>query len=512
MKSSDPPTYFNFAEDVLGHCATNCPDATALLHVDEQGHETPWTFGAMAEQSSRLAHVLRDNGLTRGDVVPLLVPSLPFGVIARLAVMKAGGVSLLLRQGTAAREITHYVERAGPHLVIAGPGEAERFPPPLRVLTLPSPELTQDLAGAPAHFTSLRLRSEEPEHIVLTGGTTGLPKMVVHTHGSRAFHYLRWTITFEADDLSWDLAGRWWLGAWRYGTPVFDRVAPAGTTADFVRETLTRYPITRLMAPARLYSELLRQGPAALAFPRLRMWCSAGQALDPAVARAWNAATGMRIYDRYGQSECADSPFELPDEAAYERGCIGKPFPWVNMAVIDPDGRPLPAGALGEIAIKAQPIRPPWLFREYLGDPDATAARHRGDWYLTGDSGHMDQDGFYYLAGRVDDVINCGGTNIGPWELESVLLEHPAVHEVAVVGVPHKDLGEVPKAFVVAERGFTPTPQLADELLAFVNGAIHSHKWLREVEFTATLPSTPEGKLRRAGLRTPGTATGSVTV
>jgi acyl-coenzyme A synthetase/AMP-(fatty) acid ligase len=497
----EPPERFNFAEDVLDAQAAEFPARTALLAVDEEGTEADWSFGAFREQSSRLAHVLQAHGLGRGDVALVMVGSLPHAIITRLAVMRAGGVSLLLRSRSTAREVAHFVERAAPRLAIAGPADAERFPASLPVLVDPSGGLDEALAAAPARFPSLRLRSAEPEHIVLTGGTTGLPKMVVHTHGSRAYHYLRWTVEFEPDDLSWDLAGRWWLGAWRDGTPVFDRAMPHLAGPEVVLDTLARYPITRLMGPARLFSELVRRDLTGHSFSRLRGCWSAGQALDPAVTRAWVQQTGIPLYDRYGQSECADAPFEQPDMATAEAGGIGRPFPWVPMAVIDEEGRPLPVGALGDIAIKAKPVRPPWLFREYLGDPDATAARHRGDWYLTGDVGRVDETGCYYLAGRADDVINCGATNIGPVELESVLQEHPAVREVAVIGKPHRDLGEIPKAYVVLEAGYEPTEALADELIACVAAAVHPHKRLREVEFAAALPKTPEGKLRRGELR-----------
>jgi acyl-coenzyme A synthetase/AMP-(fatty) acid ligase len=174
------------------------------------------------------------------------------------------------------------------------------------------------------------------------------------------------------------------------------------------------------------------------------------------------------------------------------------------MAVIDPEGARLPAGELGEIAISIRQGRPAWLFREYLGDPAATAARHRGDWYLTGDIGRMDEQGYVFIGGRADDIINCGGTNIGPWELESVLLGHPAVREVAVVGKPHRVLGEIPRAFIVAEPGATPGEELGATLIRFANELVHPHKALREVTFVSELPKTPEGKLRRAPLRPAG--------
>jgi acyl-coenzyme A synthetase/AMP-(fatty) acid ligase len=501
MKASEPPARWSFVEDVLDAQARAIPEATALLAVAARGHETPWSYGAFAEQSSRLAHVLQGHGLARGEIVPVIVASLPHAIIARLALMRAGGVGLLLRAGTTPREMAHYVERTSPRLAIAGPEDVERFPPGIRVVVLPSAELDGALRAVPPEFPSLHLRSDEPEHIVPTGGTTGLPKLVLHTHGSRAYHYLRWTVGFAPGDLSWDLTGRWWLGAWRHGTQVFDRAMPAGSSAELVLETLMKYPITKFMGPARLFSEMLRLDVKARALPHLRLCCSGGQALDPTIVRGWKAATGLTIYDRYGQSEQADSPFQLQDETTAERGCLGKPFPWIDLAIVDQEGRRLSPGELGDIAINTAPIRPPWLFREYLGDPAATAARHRGDWYLTGDVGRMDPGGFVFMVGRADDVINCGGSNIGPWELESVLLEHAAVREVAVVGKPHPDLGHIPKAFVVAESGISPADSLATELLQFVNGQVHPHKRLHEVEFLASLPKTPEGKIRRSELR-----------
>lgn len=501
MKPSEPPEYFNFAEDVLGKWADKFPEKSALLSVDESGNETHWSFGFMQAQSSRLAHILQGRGLARGAIVLIMVASLPFRVIAQLAVMKAGGVSLLLRSRSTAREVEQLVHRAQPRLAIAGPEDSERFPPCCAMLVIPSSKLADDLRAVPSDFESLHLRSDEPAQIVLTGGTTGQPKMVLHTHGSKPFHYLRWTVSFAPDDLSWDFAGRWWMGAWRSGTPVFARMMPAEAGPELILETLARYPITRLMAPARLYSELVRLDLTAYSFLSLRACFSSGQALDPTVFHAWQETTGIPLYNRYNQSECGEAPLQQADGSVWQPGCIGKPFPWIEMAVIDPQGQRLSAGELGDLAIKVKPIRPPSLFREYWRDPDATDARHKGDWYLTGDIGRQDSAGFLFIEGRADDVINCGGENIGPFELESVLLEHAAVREVAVVGKPDRDLGEVPKAFVVVETRLQPARDLANELIHYVNETIHPHKRLREVEFIARLPRTTEGKIRRGELR-----------
>jgi acetyl-CoA synthetase len=501
MMPERPPEYFNFAEDVLGAQAHDDPMGLAILAVDEQGIETRWSFREVNERSSQFAHLLRAASIGRGDITLVMLADVPMGVVARLGVMKAGGVSLLVRHGATPREMAHYLDRAKPRLAVVGPDDVNCLPPDLPRIVAHGAAFADVLAAQPALFPSQRMRQDEPEHIVLTGGTTGLPKLVVHTHGSRAFHYLRWTVAFAPGDLSWDMTGRWWLGAWRHGTPVFHRAMPGAATAELVFQTLRRYPVTCMMGPARLYGEMLRQGIGGGSLGPLRLCCSAGQALDPALGRAWTQATGLTIYDRYGQSECAESPFEPLESGMAAAGSLGRPFPWVEMAIIDEAGTPLPPGTLGEIAIKCGPTRPPWLFREYLGDPIATAARHRDNWYLTGDVGRMDARGFVFMAGRADDVINCGGTNIGPWEIESVLLEHPAVREAAVVGLAHADLGQVPRAYVVVESGMETTAALGDELMRFVAGAIHPHKRLWMVTFCETLPKTPAGKVRRGELR-----------
>lgn len=500
MKVSELPEHFNFAEDVLGKWAAKSPQRTALLSVDESGNETHWSFAQIEEESSRLAHVLAANGLARGEIVLVMIANSPYRVIAQLAIMKAGGVSLLVRHRSTAREVRHHISRATVRLVIAGPEDADRFPSGQRVLVFPGRELQKDLRAVSSQFESLCLKGDEPAQLTLTGGTTGPAKMVLHTHRSKPFHYLRWTVSFDLDDLSWDFAGRWWMGAWRQGTAVFHRAMPIDAGAGMILETLARYPITKLFAPARVYSQLVRQDLKGYKLPCLRACWSSGQALDSSVFRAWSEETGIPLYDRYSQSEFGESPL-WPEGVRGEGGCIGRPFPWIAMAVIDLQGRPLPAGELGDIAVKVKPRRPPWLFREYWRDPEASAARQRGDWYVTGDVGRVNAAGLFFMAGRADDIINCGGENIGPFELESVLLEHAAVREVAVVGEPHPDLGEVPKAFVLVESGFEPTSELAAELLQFANDAIHEQKKLREIVFTSKLPRTADGKLRRAELR-----------
>jgi acyl-coenzyme A synthetase/AMP-(fatty) acid ligase len=510
MNLVNPPEYFNFAEDVLAVRAAESPERTAILSVGAAEHETHWSFAMMHEASSRLAHVLRRKGLTTGSTALIVIASLPHRVIAQLSVMKVGGVSVLLRSRSTPREVGQLLERASAQVAVTGPEDVPSFrsghgaPASSRLrslLVLPSGELDEEMQAVPAHFQAVRLRNDEPGQIVLTGGTTDAPKMVVHTQVSKLFHYLRWTMAFERDDLSWDLSGKWWIGAWRHFSPLFDRMLTAESRSEVVLDTLAKHPITRLMASAGLYRELVRHDLRHRPFAALRACWASGQSLDPTVRRAWREATGIAIYDRYSQSECGEAPVCHADDATWTAGCLGKPFPWIDMAIIDARGRRMSPGAVGDIAIKVNPTRPPWLFREYRDDPAATAARFRGDWYLTGDCGRADEAGSLFFVGRADDVINCGGENIGPQELESVLHEHPLVHEAAVVGTPDRVLGEIPKAFVVVRSPAEARPLVSGELMAHVNRAVHPSKRLRDIEFVESLPRTADGKIRRGELR-----------
>ncbi len=273
-----------------------------------------------------------------------------------------------------------------------------------------------------------------------------------------------------------------------------------GFSARRALELLAAQPITTFCGAPTIYRMFVQEDLARYRFPRLRHCVGAGEPLNPEVIETWRKATGLVIRDGYGQTEtvilCGNYPSLEP-----RFGSMGKPAPGIELAVIDAEGRVLPPATEGDVAVRVKPERPPGLFLGYKGDPKKTAASFRGDWYLTGDRATVDADGYFWFVGRADDVILSAGYRIGPFEVESALIEHPAVAESAVVSSPDDQRGEIVKAFVVLAPGHEASEALAAELQAHVKQVTAPYKYPRRIEFVEELPKTVSGKIRRVELR-----------
>jgi acetyl-CoA synthetase/medium-chain acyl-CoA synthetase len=293
------------------------------------------------------------------------------------------------------------------------------------------------------------------------------------------------------------LYGPWQMGACVFavdGRGKFDPVAAL--------RTLARYPITTWCAPPTALRLMVREDLSACRFPKLRHCVSAGEPLNPEVITAWKSATGLTQYEGYGQTETVvliGNFRSLGDEL--RPGSMGKPTPGFVVALLDDDLNELPAGQEGEIAVRVKPERPSGLFQEYWRNPAENAARFQGDWYLTGDRARRDVDGYYWFVGRGDDVIKSAGYRIGPFEVESALIEHPAVLEAAAVAKPDPVRGQIVKAFVVLREGRAAGEDLKRELQEHCQQVTAPYKYPREIEFVAELPKTISGKIRRVELR-----------
>lgn len=241
----------------------------------------------------------------------------------------------------------------------------------------------------------------------------------------------------------------------------------------------------------------------------MRSCVGAGEPLNPEVIETWKKQTGITIRDGYGQTETVIlvGNFPTPD-CKIKPGSMGKPAPGAIVDVIDEKGQPMPDNKEGDIAVKVVPARPTGLFKEYWNNPDATAGTLVGDWYVTGDRAYRDEDGYLWFVGRADDVIISAGYRIGPFEVESALVEHPAVLESAVVAKPEAVRGEIVKAFVVLKQGYEPTDKLVTEIQDFVKKLTAPYKYPREIEFVVDLPKTISGKIRRVELRQREKSTG----
>jgi acetyl-CoA synthetase/medium-chain acyl-CoA synthetase len=270
---------------------------------------------------------------------------------------------------------------------------------------------------------------------------------------------------------------------------------PEATLAMF-----ERFPISTFFAPPTAFRMLVQEPLKKYKFPALRHCLGAGEAVNPEVIEAWRDGTGHHIYEGYGQTESVLVAATFP-ATPWKPGSMGPTAPGHRIGIVDDDGRELPRGTEGDLGIQVVPERPVGMFKEYWKNPEATAKCHRGDWYITGDRASMDEDGYLWFVGRADDVINSASYRIGPFEVESALVEHPAVAEAAVIGKPDALRGEIVKAFVVLAPGHTASEALAAELQAHVKTVTAPYKYPREIEFLPDLPKTISGKIRRTELR-----------
>jgi acyl-coenzyme A synthetase/AMP-(fatty) acid ligase len=291
------------------------------------------------------------------------------------------------------------------------------------------------------------------------------------------------------------------FGQWSLGAAVLAWNAQGKPDFDQMLRMIVDHGVTAFCAPPTIYRNFVTRDLSQYDFSVLRHCMAAGEALNPETFNAWKSATGTEIHDGYGQTETVNLLANYPC-MPIKPGSLGKPTPGFDVAVVDIDGIPLGPGNEGQIAVRVKPERPIGLFVEYWQDPGATEAAHVGDWYLTGDRARVDDDGYFWFISRADDVIISAGYRIGPFEVESVIMEHPAVQEVACIGVPDQQRGEVVKAFVVLGPDVDPSDALATEIQDYVKANTAPYKYPRQIEFIDELPKTVSGKVRRVDLRT----------
>ena len=529
--SLEIPEYFNFATDVIGKWGQDTRKL-AMLWVDQQNEVEQITFTQFAERSSRAANVFAQAGIAKGDRVLIMLPRIPEWWEAALGLMKLGAIPIPCTTLLTPKDVQFRAEIAESVAIITDSEGALKFDqvraqcPTVRVAVLAEHtgkgvertgwlNFQAIVREASPEFTGPKTRSDDPCLIYFTSGTVGYPKMVLHTQASYPIGHTitgKYWLDLGENDLHWNLSEMGWakaawsnlFGPWIMGAAMFIQDSRGKFNAIETLEMLNAYPITTLCAPPTAYRMMVLDEPIAYlkANPpkALRHCVGAGEPLNPEVIRIWEQVTGLTIRDGYGQTEtvllCGNFP-PLP----VKPGSMGKPSPGFDVSVIDQDGSELPPNQEGDIAVRITPQRPPWLFREYWRNPEATSNCIRGDWYITGDRAYKDEDGYFWFVGRADDVIISAGYRIGPFEVESALKEHPAVAESAVIASPDEMRGEIVKACVVLAPGYDPSPELADELKEHVKKVTAPYKYPREIEFMENLPKTISGKIRRVELR-----------
>jgi acetyl-CoA synthetase/medium-chain acyl-CoA synthetase len=515
------PARYNFARDVIDRWAAEQPEKTALWWVDDHGNEVRRTFADVAAASKRLCNVLARAGVRRGDTVLLILPRVPEWWEALTACLRMGAVAAPGTVQLSAHDIEYRIQSSRAVCVIADDANAAKVDavakncPTLRARILAGTGrydwlyYAAALAAQPAEFETADTAAGEDALCYFTSGTTGFPKMCIHAHSYGLGHQTtgRYWLDLQPEDLHWNISDTGWakaawssyFGPWTCGAALFVHHG-GGFSAQRALELLEKYPITTLCGAPTIYRMLVLEDLSQFRPQALRHCVGAGEPLNPEVIATWKRATGLTIRDGYGQTEtvilCGNFPGMEP-----RPGSMGKPAPGITLAIVDESGNELPPDTEGNIGVQVRPEPPLGLFKGYRGDPDKTAATRAGNWYLTGDRAYRDADGYFWFVSRADDVIISAGYRIGPFEVESALIEHPAVAESAVVASPDETRGEVVKAFVVLAPGFTASDTLKHEIQEHVKKVTAPYKYPRRIDFVESLPKTVSGKIRRVELR-----------
>ena len=520
----DVPEFYNFGFNVVDRWAED-RTKLALISVDPSGEQSQQhTFWDLKMLSNKFANTLRDLGINKGDRVFVMLPRIPQWYVVLVAMMKLGVIPMPATTLCTPRDIEYRINQAE---AVAAITDLENAPkveeaagacPSLKHLIMAQGEkrgwLNYDaqIENASTNLDGVeKTRSDDPLLIYFTSGTVGYPKMVLHTQASYGLGHVL-TAKYWQDlgptDLQWTLSDTGWakaaygklFGQWAQGAAIMQHDAKGRFDAQQTLKMVGKYGVTSFCAPPTAYRMMVLEDLTQFPMPNLRHCTSAGEPLNPEVMRQWEEGTGMVIYDGYGQTETVllvGNYQCLP----VRPGSMGKPVPGFVIGIVDDYGSVLPDGEEGQIAVRIKPNRPVGLFKEYWRDTEAMERSFVGDWYLTGDKGYRDEDGYYWFVGRADDVIISAGYRIGPFEVESALIEHPAVAESAVVASPDPVRGEIVKAFVILKPGYVSSDELVISLQNHVKSTTAPYKYPRAIDFVTELPKTISGKIRRVELR-----------
>jgi len=513
------------AIDIVDEWAAGAPDDMALLTLDAQGDIVDSKSAAeLAADSAAFARGLLSLGIKKGDRIFIMLPRVSAWYAAMLGAMRIGAVPMPGPNMLTAKDIAYRVGRGravaaitdvvGAAKVDAGCLGAD--PLQHRIVWQPDggpvAQGWSDFAGLlatpddGAGFPPLV--ATDPLLIYFTSGTVSDPKMVEHVQSYALGHVAtaRFWHDLQAGDRHWTVSDTGWakaawgglFGQWHERATVV-QVALGRPDPALILGMLARHRITSFCAPPTLYRQLILTDFAPFDLSALRHCTSAGEPLNPEVIRVWEANTGLRIYDGYGQTESTVLVANYPS-LPIRPGSMGKPVPGYEVDIRDEDGNAVADGVAGAIAVRTDP-HPVGLFRGYYEDPEATSERFQNGWYYTGDRGTRDPEGYIWFQGRDDDVITSSAYRIGPFEVESALLEHPAVAEAGVVGRPDPARTEIVCAFVILAPGEHGSDELTAALQAHVKKTTAPYKYPREIRYVESLPKTISGKIRRTELR-----------
>jgi len=511
------PERYNIAQDV---CDKHPRDKLAMVWEDYRGNERRVDFGELQDMSNRFAGALEANGIDREDRVATLLPSLPETAAVFLGTYKRGAILLSMSVLYGDDGIQHRLRDSGAKALVTDTANRHRIPEGMveTVFVIEDPgggerqegdiDLLEAMGAAPEGYEMADTAADDPAQLYYSSGTTGLAKGILHAH--------RYILAHEEFEFCHDVQdgelfhgmGEWaWaagiaplLGPWRYGATALVFARKGGFDPEEQLRFLAKHGVQGLFTtPTALRAmTAIENAGEKFPLPELRNPCSAGEPLNPEVIRWFREQYGHTVLDYYGLTESYPLCGNFPTVEVRE-GSMGKPMPGWDVAILDEDENELPVGERGEICLRARSN--PHYPIGYWNRPEDTKEDFEGDWFHTKDAAELDDDGYVWYAGRADDVIISAGYRIGPFEVESACVEHPAVREAAAVASPDPKRGDIVKAFVILAEGHEASEEKADEIKTFVRGHLSAFAYPREIEFVNDLPKTLTGKIRRIELR-----------
>src|SRR6476660_2547681 len=496
------PERYNIAQDV---CDKHPRDKPAMLWERYDGARRDLTWGELQDLSNRFANLLAGHGVTRGDRVAVVLPPTPETAAVFFATWKLGALLLSMSVLYGDEGIRHRLGDSEPRVLVTDTANADRFGDDTGVQLIVLQEgAAADMSAA---FEPVETLADDPAQLYYTSGTTGMAKGIVHAHRYILAHEeFRYCHDVREGELFHGM-GEWaWaagicplLGPWKMGAVQCVYQREAGFEPNKQLDFLSRHGVTNVFATPTAIRSMMSIADAGTRYPQqFRIVCSAGEPLNPEAIRWFREQYGVTVLDFYGLTEsyplCANFPFMEVRE-----GSMGKPMPGWEVDILDQDEQEVPQGERGEICLRARSN--PHYPLGYWRNEEAARETFGGEWFHTKDAAQEDEDGYYWYAGRADDVIISAGYRIGPFEVESACIEHPAVREAAVVASPDAKRGDIVKAFIVLGEGRERTNDLADEIKKFVREKHSAYAYPREIEFVDDLPKTLTGKIRRVELR-----------
>ncbi|HEY7466810.1 MAG TPA: acetate--CoA ligase, partial [Dehalococcoidia bacterium] len=513
-------------EAIDRHVAKGQGAKAAILWEGKNGEQETYTFEDMAKLSNKWCDVLRNLGIKKGDRVFVFLDRIPELYAAVFGTLKAGCVIGPLFSAFGPDAVKDRLENSGAVLLLTSPelwhkiAEIRDELPALnhvvhvhhgtRIAASEGILSYNDLMDAASDAAAIEQTGFEDRAIMhYTSGTTGKPKGAVHVHQAVWGHYAtgKYVLDLHPDDIYWCTADPGWVTGTSYGmfapftNGVTSVIYEGGFSASHWYSIIQRYKVTVWYSAPTAIRLLMRAGddiPKRYDLSSLRYTMSVGEPLNPECVVWSNQVLGLPFHDNWWQTETGSIMIANYPTMAIKPGSMGKPMLGINPGIIDENGNELPPGQEGDLA-----VRPGWpsMFRTYWQDQERYNSRFRDGWYITGDRARKDEDGYFWFIGRADDVINTAGHLVGPFEVESALIEHPAVAEAGVIGKPDPVAMEIVKAFVSLKPGFEPSDQLRRELMHFSREKLGPGVAPREIDFIATLPKTRSGKIMRRLLK-----------